>query len=313
VREAGSGAGRFFWGAGATLVAAAAAAVAVIYTNAWLGIRDLPAFFAATLPLALFLGLLSATLGRQELKLPNSARYALGIAMGAVFGFLWAVASALGLAHWLSEVHLPAMACWVGAGAAGLTSGLTLWSGRGKALELLLLCGLAVAIVACYEPVREALSGDQKLTVVFVRWWPAETSPPPADRRLAPAVKTALSASGVIGRIELAASAVYGRGRPALAVIALTGPLAGHMTIAIPDADTIVYVQRTHAFELVPENSPTLDRLLELFPDRQRPERVQYRIRLADGSEEGGLAASWDSAGARPKPHTSPRPREGLR
>jgi hypothetical protein len=298
VQEAGTGGGRFLWGALTTFLAATSGAAIALVTADWAGFRDLPLLFAGTVPLALIVGLLSAVLGRQDLKLPNSARYALGLAIGAVFGFLWAAAMTLGLPSWFGVARLPVIPCWVGGGAAGLVSGLTQWPARGKIPELVVLCGLAVAGVACYEPVRQALSGDEQLTVVFVRWRPGAAIAPGAAASLSPAVRTALSAAGVEGRVELFGSAVHGHGKHSLAVIALSGPLPGHMTVAIPDADTIVFVQRASAFEMVPENSPTLDRTMDLYPDRRDSLRVQYQVRLADGTEEGGLAASWDSTAA---------------
>jgi hypothetical protein len=162
-----------------------------------------------------------------------------------------------------------------------------------------LLCAFAVAVVACYEPVREALSGDGQLTVVFVRWQPDEAGGPPTGLGLNPAVRKALSAAGVQGRLELAGKAVHGRGKRSLAVFALQGSLPGRMTVAIPDADTIVYLQRASAFEMVPENSPTLDRTMDLYPDRRDSLQVLYMVRLADGSQEGGVAARWDTTASR--------------
>jgi hypothetical protein len=309
VRETGSGAGRFLWGSLTTLFVALVCAVVVVATAQWNGFRSLPVFFLGTLPLAILVGFLSAALGRQELKLPNSARYALGVAMGGVFGFLWAAASALGALPWLAQLLIPVIPCWVGAGIAGLVSGLTMWPARGKVLELVLLCLLGVAVVACYEPMRQMFSGDEQLTVVFVRWWPDAVAPPAPDPRLSPAVRTALSASGVQGRFEFAGKVVRGRGRPSLAVVALRAPLAARMTVAIPDQDTIVYVQRASAFEMVPENSPTLERTMDLYPDRHDSLRVEYQVRLADGSQEGGLALRWDlAAGAAPRYTTTTRP-----
>lgn len=299
MEEAGGGVGRFLWGTMTTLVAALLGAITVLASSQWIGFRELPAFAAGTLPFALIIGILSSALGRQELKLPNSARYALGLSIGAVFGFLWSVALALGAFPAFAQMHIPVIPCWVGAGAAGLTAGLTYWPLRGKLPELVLLCGLAVGVVACYEPVRQALSGDQELTVVFVRWWPDEGGALVTDPHLSPAVRLALSASGIQGRIELAQTAVHGRGKHALAVFALSGPLPGRMTVAIPDADTIAYVQRQTAFEMAPENSPTLDRTMDLYPDRHDSLRVQYQVKLADGSQEGGLAAAWDTPRAR--------------
>jgi hypothetical protein len=299
MKEAGSGKGRFVWGALTTFLAAASAAVVVVALDQWTAFRDLPAFLAGTLPLALLIGVLSSALGREELKLPNSARYALGFSIGGVFGFLWSVALSLGAFPWFATLRIPVIPCWVGAGAAGLVSGLTMWPARGKVPELVLLCATAVGVVACYEPVRQALSGDQQLTVVFVRWWPDGTGGTQDDPRLSSAVRTALSASGIQGRLEFGGSAVYGRGKHSLAVFALKGPLPGRMTVAIPDADTIAYVQRARAFEMVPENSPTLDRTMDLYPDRHDSLRVQYQVRLTDGSQEGGLAARWDTTGSR--------------
>jgi hypothetical protein len=301
VQEAGKGAARFLWGCLATLLAAIVGAAVVVVTQQWVGLRDLPVFFLGTLPLAILIGFLSAVLGRQELKLPNSARYALGLAMGAVFGFLWAAALSLGAVPWFAALHLPLVACWVGAGIAGLVSGLTMWPAGGKIPELVLLCLLAVAVVACYEPVRQMFSGDEQLTIVFVRWWPDASTPPGAasDPRLSPAVRKALSAAGIQGRLEFAGKAVHGRGKHSLAVFALSGPLRGRMTVAIPDHDTIAYVQRASALEMVPENSPTLERTMDLYPDRHDSLVVQYQVRLADGSQEGGLAARWDTKVAR--------------
>ena len=299
MEEAGSGRGRFVWGALTAFLAAGSAALVVVALDQWNGFRDLPAFLAGTLPLALLIGVLSSALGREELKLPNSARYALGFSIGGVFGFLWSVALSLGAFPGFATLHIPVIPCWVGAGAAGLVSGLTMWPARGKVPEMVLLCAFAVGVVACYEPVRQALSGDQELTVVFVRWWPSETGGTQDDPRLSPAVRRALSASGIQGRLEFSGDAVYGRGKHSLAVFALKGPLPGRMTVAIPDADTIAYVQRARAFEMVPENSPTLDRTMDLYPDRHDSLRVQYQVRLADGSQEGALAARWDTTASR--------------
>src|SRR5262249_21585225 len=268
VREAGSGGARFVWGALATLLAALSGAVVVLATNRWVGVRDLPAFVAGTLPLALLIGFLSTALGRQELKLPNNARYALGLALGGVFGFLWSVAVSLGAFPWFAELRVPVIPCWVGGGAAGLVSGLTMWPARGKVPELLLLCGFAVGVVACYEPVRAAFSGDQQVTVVFLRWWPDSTGTSAADARLSPGVQKALRTAGIQGHGEIGGRGVHGHGKPSLAVFVLRGPLAGRMTVAIPDRDTIVYEQRTSAFEMVPGNSPTLERTIDLYPDR---------------------------------------------
>src|SRR5262249_33189666 len=187
-----------------------------------------------TLPLALLIGILSSALGRPELKLPNSARYALGLTMGAVFGFLWAAAVSSGALPWLAETRIPVIPCWVGGGAAGLVSGLTTWPARGKLPALVPLCGLAVPAVVCYEPVRTAFSSGQDLTVVFVRWWPDSTATTVAPS----AVKKALRTAGIQGRVELAGR--YGRGKHALAVVVLRGPVTSRLSVAIPDRDTIV-------------------------------------------------------------------------
>ena len=292
----GGGRARFLWGAIVTLLAAAAGAAAVLVARAAAGTFDLIPFFAGTLPLALFVGLLAIALGRDELKLGNGARAALGLTIGAVFGFLWAAVAASLLARFIAEISLPVMPCWIAAGAAGLVSGLTRRPAGGKVAETILLCGFAVALVAASEPVRQALSGDQELHVVFVRWWPDQEEALVGAARPDSTLRRRLGAAGIVGRSEISGRAVHGHGRRALAVVVFTGPLAGRSTIPLPDADTIVYVQKAAAFQMVPENSPTLERTLDLYPNRRDPLRTQYQVRLADGAQEAGVAASWAAA-----------------
>jgi len=292
----GGGWARFLWGAIATLLAAAAGAAAVLVTREAAGIFDLIPFFAGTLPLALLVGLLAVAIGRDELKLGNGARAALGLTIGGVFGFLWAAVAAIGLVRFVSEISLPVMPCWIAGGAAGLAQGLTRRPAWGKVAETILLCGFAVAVVAGSEPVRQALSGDQELHVVFVRWSPDQEEAQVGAARPDSALRHTLRAAGILGRTEITGRAVHGRGRRALAVVVFTRPLARPSTIALPDADTIVYVQKGAAFQMVPENSPTLERTLDLYPNRLDPLRTQYQVRLSDRAQEGGLAASWSAA-----------------
>lgn len=292
----GGGGSRFLWAAIATLLAAAAGAAAVLVIREGAGIFDLIPFFGGTLPLALFVGLLAVALGRDELKLGNGARTALGLTIGAVFGFLWAAVAASGLVRFISEISLPVMPCWIAAGAAGLAQGLTRRPPLGKVVEAIVLCGFVLTVVAASEPVHQALSGEQQLQCVFVRWWPDQPGTLVGAARPDSALRHMLGSAGILGRTEISGRAVHGRGRRALAIIVFTGPLATRSTIPLPDADTIVYVQRVRAFQMVPENSPTLERTLDLYPNRLDPMRTQYEVRLADRAQEGGLAASWNAA-----------------
>lgn len=302
-REGGSALGRFLWGAVTTVLAATAGAVAYLYAADWLGLGDLKSFLTYTVPLAIFIGLVATVLGRQELRIQNAARYVLGLAVGGVFGFLFTLAVSLVLGDWFRAYSFPVLACWVAGASAGLVSGLTTWPKRGKVLELVILLGFAVAVVTVYDPIRTRLLHDEQLTVVFVKWKPGETAGT-ADEQITPAVREALRSAGLEGRFDFTSSMTVGKGRRALAVIVMREPLRTKVTTYVPDADTIVYVQRPGTFELIPGTSATLERPIDIYPERNARRRIEYLVTLADGARAGGEAMVWLdedlSAGSRP-------------
>jgi hypothetical protein len=198
---------------------------------------------------------------------------------------------------WWGAMSLPALASWVAGGVSGMAGGLVLAVAipmRLKIANAAVLGAFSVALVLGTQPFFTWLSGDQTLTVVFLKLEPRDeplsiesehVEPPSND------VLSLLRLANVRGHVTVKwAGSVHGRGPGAKALILLSGPLTNRVNLHQPDRATILYVQGADGFKTYPANARTLSRGIELSGGAAG---VWYSVENADGGRQSGPAFSW--------------------
>jgi len=233
----------------------------------WLGINgaNLRWIILASIPFALLLGVAAIAQPGPTREQQRSAIVA--VLVGATVGFLYSFFVAR---------HAPGpivffvltLSCWVPSGISAMVA--TVLGNRHRAL--IAIAVLCVAGVVFPEPIFNAVTHNQRLTVAFVT--PSELST--AQLEAFPAtvgfdgddeVRTAKTE--VLGDMRaLGYSEVFrvlsitreGKGSKSLAIIVVRAPFTRKVTLPVPDGSTVVYVQQSGEWEKNPQQIAVLHR-----------------------------------------------------
>lgn len=168
---------------------------------------------------------------------------------------------------------------------------------RGVVLAELLLVTVIIALsVVGSEPLFIALSGDQRLELVFVRWEPS-SEPLTVEKEYGPGLtseeRNQLSSIGLKGQLTVTGPGTFGMGKHSRAVIVMQHEVESRFELAQPDGVEVIYVQHEKEWRMYPPIAPTLRRTIRFEPDKRNPGATLYMVELADGSAQGGTAFIW--------------------
>jgi hypothetical protein len=276
-------------------------ALLLLAQNRWFGAGDLRAFVVYSAGLALLLGVVAAGVTPMFWKWSPWSGYVGGALLGLGAGYVFALGNLLLLGPWFGAWSFPVLECWLAGGlAGGVAAALSLERTRpGRALAAgASLLALLVTIWLGYSPLMLALSGDQRLTVVLVKWIPSDQPLTIKEQRgldtdsivsLGEDALSLIRSAGVRGHIEVWGRSIHGRGPNATAVVLLQSPIPDHRTVRQPDRTTALYVQGPGGFQMFPASAKTLDREIALFGGP----RLWYSVRLANDGVQSGSAFEW--------------------
>ncbi len=266
----------------ATCVTSALAGLMAAAVQRWFGVYDVAPLAFWSLPLGCVTGAVAVRLSPLTGQWRLLTRHVLSVAIGGALGSLWTFAVAALWGPWWGAMSLPALACWVAGGVAGVAGGLVLAAATPgvRIASVGFLAALSAVLVLANGPFVSWLSRDQTLAVVFLTWEPrdeplsieSEHAEPPGDD-----VLSLLRLANVRGHVTLKwGGSVHGRGPEAKVLILLRGPVANRVTLQQPERTTVLYAQEPNGFEVWGGAAG-----------------VWYSVEEAGGGRASGPAFSW--------------------
>ena len=168
------------------------------------------------------------------------------------------------------DFELQTSLCWI---AASVSSFLIAFARRVPAvIATVVLSLIAVTVPA---PAHRYLTHDQELTVAFILPGPqAISSRTPRilndsetqidSAQLNAEVLALLKQAGIHETYHLTFASRAGRGKPALQVILVDGPITKREYFPQPDATQILYIRKGNLWQSIPPEAPVLNRAVEL-------------------------------------------------
>ncbi len=273
-------------------------ASASYFLGLWLGINasNLRWIILASIPFALLLASAAvAALGRKGEQRGNPI---VAVLVGAGLGIFYSLFVARHAPGTIALFVLM-LSCWVPSGISAMVA-TTLSKQHGPLIATAALC---VAAVVLPEPIFNAVTRNQRLTVAFIA--PSELSTarleayPEAigfenDDEIRAAKSDVLQRMRALGYVEayrVLSITRAGKGSESLAIIVVRAPFTTKVTLPEPDGSAVVYVQGAGDWAKNPREARLLRRAISLTPPSGDDGSLGYfEIPNAQGvSLEGGI------------------------
>lgn len=146
------------------LVTSLLSAAAFVAANNWIGVGDLSAMIAWSLPLAGLIYVAFSQLVVRLSRMHTAWLYVTLTLVGAAAGIVWTIVAALLLGGWIAAFSFPVLFCWV---SSGLASGIAcVWMQRPRSWPLATVVIVSVA-VALLQLGKFALAPEPVVDVVL--------------------------------------------------------------------------------------------------------------------------------------------------
>lgn len=250
----------------------------------------------ASVPFALLLGLASSVLPERQGK--RAAWVMLAVLIGATLPVFYTIVVARYYFAVIPAFLILMLSCWVPSGVSAM-----LVTARVKPLPLVIgIAALCVAATALPEPVFNAFTRNQQLTVALVA--PSvpstenlEASPDALGFHNADEIRAAkkdvldqIRALGYGESFRVLSITRAGKGKKSLAIIVLRAPITKRVDLPEPYGSTVVYVQQSENWEKKPPQTPVLSRGITMLPPAATDDRLGYfEIPDAQGASLVGI------------------------
>jgi hypothetical protein len=270
----------------------------------WLGRNsyNLRWIIYGSVPFALLLGLAAVVWPRR--KAEQQGNTILGALVGAALGFLYTfIVARYALAYPAFLVLM--LSCWVPGGISAMLAAAPRGKQRWAVIETAILCLAAVVLT---EPIFNAVTHNQQLTVAFIApsdvstahlsAWP-ESLGFDNDDEIQAAKSEVLERIRALGYPEtfrVLSITREGKGRKSLAILVVWAPITKQVVLPMPDKSVAVYIQNSENWEKKPTEVPVLHRNITMGPPGTTDESLGYfNIPDAQGvSLEGRIIAKTE-------------------
>ena len=263
------------------------------------GVGDLLPFLYWTFVFAAILSLVAQMLVFTLGKVPAVSRYCIAGASGMLAGVLWSYAIAQLLGPWLGAFSLPILFCWMAGGASGIILAMLYYESNRRAalIAVPVILVLSLSAWTLSKSLGVLLTGEQQLELLVIKWHPGPkplTNTEVQGLVISESDLERLKAIGLTGEVMYSGSAEYGEGQPARAIIVTQAPLSEPVNLPQPDGSQVIYVQTEAGWNRYPPEAPTLQKQIRLWTDlRGSSQNTLFSFERADGSRQGGTAATW--------------------
>jgi hypothetical protein len=278
-------------------------AAVTIVLNYGAGVNDLWVFLLWTFLFSGCLAAIAVLLRRLYCRCSLSLSYFLAMLLGGASGAVWTYLVAILLGPWIGAFSVPVFACWVAGGASGMIAAA---GGCFDMRPRLIAVESAVIVLICLitamgaDPLYNALSRNQSLEVVFVKWKPSfqalssrQLIPEYDKYRLTDSEMFELESVGLTGELTVVGAAKHGSGKHSCAVIIMQHQITDAVELLQPDRAEVIYLQDGNEWKMYPPDAPTLRRVIRLEVAPISPRNTQCLVELSYGARQGGLAFSW--------------------
>lgn len=145
---------------------------------------------------------------------------------------------------------------------------------------------------------RSSCENDQNLEVMFVEWRPGRDPLSFLGDGLTPVEMNQLSGTGLTGQLTRKGftrqswEGVTGE-KQARIVIVMQRPLDAAVDLPQPDATSVIYVQETKDWKMIPSDVTTLRRTIRLASAKTDPRKIHFEARQGCGRASGETVFDW--------------------
>jgi len=240
----------------------------------WLGRNsyNLRWIIYGSVPFALLLGLAAVVQPKREAE--QQGRTIVAALVGAALGLLYAFKAA-GFALAGPAFLVLMLSCWVPAGISAMLAAVPRDKQRWAVIGTAILCLAAIVLT---EPIFNAVTHNQQLTVAFIApsdvstahlfGWP-ESLGFDNDDEIQAAKSEVLERMRALGYPEsfrVLSITREGKGRKSLAILVVRAPITKQVVLPMPDKSVVVYIQNSENWEKKPTEAPVLHRSIMMEP-----------------------------------------------